>query len=101
MIDPRDYRAIGLPWFRKEDYPALLIAFEDRNDRASTWEQWEKIAEEAEESYKAQGLIVERVYIDPDTFPDWCSKNGFRVDSDATVKFALESAFKKYGRNHS
>jgi hypothetical protein len=58
--------------FRKEDYPALLTIFEDGRKMPRTWEEWLKQAEKAEQKMEIQGYMTERVYIDPDTFPDWC-----------------------------
>ena len=94
-------RAVGIAWFRKEDYAALIRVFEDGNKFTRTWEQWLKGAEKDEARFKADGYVVERVYIDPDTFPDWCHKAGVRADRQGRLKFAGEFVAKKYGRNQS
>lgn len=73
-------RAVGLSWFRKEDYPALLKIFTDADKMPRTWEEWLKGAEAMEKRVKAQRQIVERIYIDPDTFPDWCASQNVTVD---------------------
>jgi hypothetical protein len=103
MANPRDYpyaRAVGVAWYRKEDYPALIAIFED-GPLFDSYEEWRKRAEEAERELQRDGYVVERVYIDPDTFPEWCSKEGFRTDREGRGKFAAEAVEKKYGRDQS
>jgi hypothetical protein len=41
------------------------------------------------------------VYIDPDTFPEWCRKEGLGLNREARGKFASEVAEQKYDRNQS
>jgi hypothetical protein len=103
MVKLSDYnaRAVGIAWFRKEDYSTLLAIFEDGDQFARTWEEWEKGAKEAEQKFKADGYIVERVYIDPDTFADWCRQEGVRVAREGRSRFAGSVVAKKYGRNQS
>lgn len=84
--DPQ-LRVIGLAWFRKEDYPALRRIFEDGHKMPTTWKEWLEGAEEMEERAKAQGVIVERVYFDPDTFPAWCAAQGVPVDRQGRHAF--------------
>jgi hypothetical protein len=41
------------------------------------------------------------VYIDPDTFPEWCREEGVGVNREGRGKFAGDVVEKKYGRNQS
>ena len=102
MTKLSDYRprAVGIPWFRQEDYPSAQALFAPTN-YLPPWEEWLNRAEEAERTFKADGYIVERIYIDPDTFPDWCRENGKRIDAQARMDFAGMAVAKKYGRNQS
>ena len=102
MTKLSDYnaRAVGIAWLRKEDYAALIDIFEDGNVFDS-WKQWEQRAEEMEKKFKADGYVVERVYIDPDTFPDWCSQHGLTTGRDGRSEFAASVVAEKYGRNQS
>jgi len=99
----RDYnvRAIGIAWIRKEDYAACRAAFVDGHEFFPTWEEWEQSAKKSEEEFKAQGYIVERAYIDPDTFADWCSRNGVNTGRQGRTRFGADFVAKKYGRNQS
>jgi hypothetical protein len=103
MVRLSDYnaRAVGIPWCRQEDYSAFLRICEDADGLPATWQEFVKFSEEAEQSYKGQGYIVERAYIDPETFPDWCRRQGMRVDSKARMRFAGAAVAEKYGRNQS
>lgn len=93
-------RAIGLVWFREQDYPALLGIFEDADKMPRTWKQWFNSAEKMEKRAQADGHITERIYIDPDTFPDWCRREGCGVNREGRSKFVALAMGDKY-RNQS
>ncbi len=89
-------RAVGICWFRKEDYPALLAIFKDADKMPSTWKEWFENAERLEKRAQAEGHITERIYIDPNTFPDWCARNDTTVDRDGRNKFVAYEIAAKY-----
>lgn len=93
-------RAVGLAWFREEDYAALRRIFDDGGKMPTTWKEWLQNAEGMERKAKAQaaaqGAVIERVYIDPDTFPDWCAANGVKPDSQGRHKFVAVTTAQKY-----
>jgi hypothetical protein len=95
-IPPLPIRAIGISWFREEDYPTLLRLFTDANKMPRTWKEWLEGAEKMEKQVKAQGQNTERVYIDPDTFPDWCRREGVGVNREGRHKFVATSMAAKY-----
>jgi hypothetical protein len=95
-IPPLPIRAIGISWFREEDYPTLLRIFKDANKMPRTWKEWLEGAEKMEKQVKAQGQNTERVYIDPDTFPDWCRREGVGVDREGRHKFVATAMAAKY-----
>jgi len=47
-------RAVGIPWYRQEDWSALLAIFED-GDVFDSFEQWEERATEVERDHHAGG----------------------------------------------
>jgi hypothetical protein len=96
MTDSRDHPTgvIGLAWFRKEDYPSLLAIFDDAHEMHETWEEWEESAKKVAERLKTEGRIIERVYIDPDTFPGWCREAGVKITGAARSKFAAQTVAK-------
>jgi hypothetical protein len=82
-------RAVGIPWYRQEDWPALIAIFED-GAVFDSFEQWLARAEELERQFQRDGYVVERAYIDPDTFPQWCRQNGVGADREGRGEFAAE-----------
>lgn len=85
-------RAVGIAWYRESDYPRILQIMDDAHTLSNTYRQWEKLAEKAERTAKAQNHVVVRAVIDPDTFPAWCTLRGLHVDSRARMAFANEFA---------
>jgi hypothetical protein len=89
-------RFVGLAWFRNEDYPRLLAIFEDANEMHDTWEEWQESAKKVEDHLKTEGYTVERIFIDPDTFPGWCRKAGVRINAKARSRFTAEAVGAKH-----
>jgi hypothetical protein len=88
-------RAVGILRVREQDYPDFLSICEDADWLPATWQRFAEFTEKAERSDKAQGYIVERAYIDPLTFPDWCRSQGLRVNAHARRTFAASIAEKR------
>ena len=88
---------IGLAWFRREDYPRLLTIFEDAHEMHDTWNEWEASARKVEERFKAEGYVVERVHIDPETFLDWCRRAGVGIVASSRSRFTAETVAKMHG----
>jgi hypothetical protein len=55
-IPPLPIRAIGISWFREEDYPTLLRLFTDANKMPHTWKEWLEGAEKMGKQVNAQGV---------------------------------------------
>jgi hypothetical protein len=87
---------VGVTWFREEDYPILLEIFDDADKMPGSWNEWLKSAQQMEEWAKAQGYRTQRVYIDPDSFADWCLCEGMGTDSQGRQKFALDTLAARY-----
>jgi hypothetical protein len=103
MSKPNDFgaRAAGIAWIRETDYQAVVAIFEDGHTFDRDWKAWERRALAAEQDLKARGIVVERVYLDPDTFASWCLANGYSTGRDGRVAYGAEMAHQKYGRNQS
>lgn len=63
-----------------------------------TFKEWQQIAQRAESSIRASGVITIRAMIDPATFPEWCRRNNLKVDAEGRMAFANAEAYRK-GRN--
>lgn len=88
--------AVGLAWFRQEDYAALRQIFTDGDKMPDTWEEWLKKAEKMEDQMRSRFDVVERVYIDPATFPAWCAAHGASVDRQGRHAFVAATVAEKY-----
>ena len=90
----------AMSWYHRDDYEKLRSIFTDSHVLPKTFEKWLQLAEDGFKNFTRQGLVVEKVYIDPDTFPAWCNARGLNVDAKARVKFANDFVGRKYlGKN--
>jgi hypothetical protein len=96
LMVERTIRALGIPWYRREDWNALLALFVDREKFPATYDGWLRRAGRAEKEFKRQGTIAERVYIDPIEFSLWCVDRDTDLDAAARMKFAAEAVARKY-----
>ena len=65
----------AMVWYKEEHYTQLLSLFDDAELLPLTYQHWLARAEEKKAEVEAGGNQVIKVFIDPDTFPEWCSKN--------------------------
>ena len=90
---------VGLVWVREEDYAAFRALFADADKMPETWKGWLKAAEKTEQQHLGQGYLVERVYIDPDTFVDWCAAHGCSVDAEGRRYFIATYLAEKHHKH--
>jgi hypothetical protein len=83
-------RRIGLPWYRREDYPRIREMMADRHNLASTYETWLAAAENNESVGSQAGLHVTRILIEPEAFAQWCAEKGMEPDSSARRDYVAE-----------
>jgi hypothetical protein len=89
-------RAIGIPWYRREDWDALRALFIDAAKLPATYDRWLRKAKHAQKQFQRQGAITERVYLDPIEFSLWCVDRDTDLDAAARMKFAAEAVARKY-----
>lgn len=93
-------RAIGIPWYDREDYSRILSIMEDASLLPRSYDQWLQKAESVERAQKAQGMIAIRAIIDPSAFQAWCRARSLNVDAKARAMFASEVAFREVNKTH-
>lgn len=93
-------RATGIAWYKPDEYNRFRKLCSDGRKLPPTYNQWLKQANKAIDRFTAEGNIVEKVYLDLDTFPDWCKRRGLDIDAKARIRFANEFVFAKYGNTH-
>jgi len=96
----RQPHVIGMVWYRQEEYARFRKLFRDGRKLPPTYKQWLKQANKGLEQLTAQGHLVEKVYLDLDTFPDWRRRRGLDIDADARMRFANEAVARKYRNPH-
>lgn len=92
-------RATGIAWFHREDYNLARKLFVDGDKLPVIFDDWLNQANRGIEILRSKGHIVEKVYIDLNTFPVWCRKHGLDINAHARMQFASAFVAAKY-RNH-
>jgi hypothetical protein len=84
--------ATGIAWYKAEDYDRLKAMFTDGWKLPDTYESWQASAQELYGTLTAEGHVVVKAYIDPDTFPEWCRANGKALDAQGRMAYGSEYA---------
>lgn len=84
--------AVGVAWYRREDYDRLKAMFSDGIKLADTFDEWLATAQSLCDKLISEGHVVEKAYIDPEAFPQWCRANGKVLDSTGRMAYANECA---------
>lgn len=79
---------VGIAWYKREDYKALLALFTDSEKLAPNYQEWLKAAERLTDQLRRSGQAFQKVYIDPETFP---ASRGLNIDANARIRFANEA----------
>ncbi len=82
----------AMVWYKKEDWLILKEMFVDGEMLPKTYEDWLKRAEEMKDKAQAAGDAVIKVFIDPQTFPEWCKQKGLEMNGEARSQLAIEVA---------
>lgn len=87
---------VGLPWYTPENYERMRKLYTDSYDMPQRYCDWLKRAERIYNDVVSQGVIADKVYIDPDVFVPWCVERGYSIDHSGRVAFCNEFAFIKH-----
>jgi hypothetical protein len=82
----------AMVWYNEEHYQQLLGLFDDAELLPPTYADWLIRAEEKKAEVEAAGDQVMKVFIDPETFPEWCEKKNMPKDANSRAELALEVA---------
>lgn len=87
---------IAMTWYRREEWERLLAVFSDAHLLPASYEQWLARAEAKCRELVSDGITVEKVFIDPETFPAWCRKMELKPDAEARARYANDFVTVKY-----
>ncbi len=82
----------AMVWYKEDHYQPLLKLFDDSHLLPGSYQKWFELAESKRKEIEAGGDRVIKVFIDPETFPEWCKKRGCRLDAEARSQLAIEVA---------
>ena len=68
--------AIGIPWYREDDYSEVLRIMADGKVLPDTFKDWHQKAQAVERQVKASGKLAHRAIVDPKAFVGWCAIPG-------------------------
>ncbi len=83
---------VAIPWYRPDNYSRALEVMTDREALPSTFDEWQRLAEDFERLLKGHGHIVVRADLDPDQFLQWCRLKGHGADAPSRAEWASEVA---------
>jgi hypothetical protein len=81
-----------MAWYRREDWDALKRVLVDAQGLHDTYDEWRSSVREVERRMRQEGHLIERVYIEPESFVQWCTLRGLKTDAQARISFATEIA---------
>lgn len=82
-MDNSGFRVISMAWYRREDYNTIISIMSDSHHMHHSFDVWLADAEQGERKLKSEGYTVVRAFIDPKTFPKWCSASRMDINSKA------------------
>ncbi len=91
-VENRQPMLRAMVWYKEEDYDKLLSIFDDRELLPKTFADWQIRAEEKKQEVEAAGDQVMKVFIDPETFPEWCASKELPLDANSRSQLAIEVA---------
>lgn len=68
----------AMVWYKEEHWDTLKKLFVDGDRLPPSYAEWHARAEKMKAQAQASGDAVIKVFIDPETFPEWCEKKGSR-----------------------
>jgi hypothetical protein len=81
---PANMDALGISWFREEDWPRWCAIDPDFQPE---YQHWLKRTEEA--IREATGKVVLKITVDPDEFLTWSRATGSGVGTDARSRYVV------------
>ncbi len=82
----------ALVWYKEDHWDTLKEMFADGHMLPLSYQDWLTRAEAMKTEIETAGDAVIKVFIDPETFPEWCEQKGLPLNSEARSQLAIEVA---------
>jgi hypothetical protein len=83
-------KTVALPWYHREDWPALHAEFADRDAISPCYDTWKSSAIARETKWRQEGYKVHRIELRPDAFRLWCRGKNRSADYASRRAYADE-----------
>lgn len=82
---------VVMPWFRKEDWARWRRLLADGHRLPFDFRVWEFRVETVRIRLQRDGRRVNRIFMDPEIFIEWCRARGVSPCADTGWRFAAEA----------
>jgi hypothetical protein len=80
--------AVGLAWFRRDEWPQLLASAVDRDRLEDTYDEWLRDAQKLLLDMATRGVAIEKVDVTVAELLAWCRHENRPLDGEARASFA-------------
>lgn len=91
--DPKN-TAVGIAWYRREQWPRLLEISTDRSDLEDSYDHWLMHVTEAFKTMKNEGFDPVKVDVDTEELLAWCRTRNLPVSAKARARYVTEKVQK-------
>jgi hypothetical protein len=81
--------AIGVAWYRREQWPRLLEISADRDKLEESYEDWFSNVSKTLGLLKSKGLDPVKVPVDTEELLAWCRSRNLPVDAKARTEYTV------------
>lgn len=82
--------AIGVAWYRQEQWPRLLEISADRDKLEGSYDEWLANVSKTMELLRLKGVNPVKVDIDTEELLAWCRSRNLPVDAKARTQYTVE-----------
>lgn len=88
--DGEENIAVGIGFFRREDWEQFIVSADDRENLEDTYDEWLVVFRRAVKDMRATGIKPRKVIFTLDELLDYCQKKGLKNNAEARSEFFAE-----------
>jgi hypothetical protein len=93
---PRRQVEVGVTWYTESEWTLVRAAAADPERFEPTFEEWERMAEEALAKFRASGIVPTKVYVTANDLLAWCLVHKRTNNAAARAQFVSEQGAKRH-----